>query len=60
MLADMFPDSRGFVAVPINSLYIYRDKMEHVSLIQLVTGIATKPSLSGNIFENIKICENRW
>ena len=29
----------------------------HVSLIQLVTGIATKPWLSGNIFSNIK---KRW
>ena len=35
-------------------------KMERVSLIQLVTGIATKLWLSGNMFPNIKICENGW
>ena len=29
-------------------------------LIQLVTGIATKPGLSGNILPNIKPCENGW
>ena len=27
-------------------------------MVRLVTGIATKPYLSGNIFANIKTCEN--
>ena len=34
------------------------DKLEHVSLIQLVTSIATKPPLSGNILPDRKRCEN--
>ena len=34
--------------------------MEHISLIQLVTGIATKPQLSGNMLPNIKTCKNKW
>ena len=45
----MFPESNGFVAVPVmgsNSLVslhlVDGDKLEHVSLIQLVTNIATK------------------
>ena len=29
-------------------------------MIRLVTGIATKPWLSGNMLPNIKTCENRW
>ena len=33
------------------------DKLEHVSVMQL-TGIATKPRLSGNVLPNIKMCEN--
>ena len=33
---------------------------EHVFLTQLVTGIATKPWLSWNMFSNIKRCDNGW
>ena len=40
------------------SLIIGRDQLEHASLIQLVTGIATKPWLSWNMCPNIKTCEN--
>ena len=40
--------------------YIDRDKLEDISIIRLVTGIATKPWLSGNMFPNIKTCENGW
>ena len=29
-------------------------------MIRLVTGIATKPRLSGNMLPNIKTCENGW
>ena len=32
--------------------------MEHAFIIRLVTGITTKPRLSGNIFLNMKTCEN--
>ena len=34
--------------------FLDRDKLEHVSLIQLVTDIATKPWLPGNMLPNIK------
>ena len=63
----MFPESHGFVAVPpvtVTRSYnlcpslLDRDKLEHVSLIQLLTGIATKPWLSGNMVPNIKTSEN--
>ena len=36
------------------------DELEHVFLILLVTGIATKPWLSGNMLPNIKTCKNIW
>ena len=62
---NMFHERNGFVAVAATrsnnfvSLHqLDRDKLEHVSLIQLVTGIATKPRLSGNILPNTKTCEN--
>ena len=58
----MFPESHGFGAMPVtmsnNFVSLYQldmDKLEHVSLIQLVTGIATKPRLSGHMLPNIKI-----
>ena len=61
----MFPESRGFVAVPFTRLnnfvslhWLDWNKLEHVSLIQLVTGIATKPWLSRNMLPNIKTWEN--
>ena len=61
----MFPESHGFVAVPVTKSNDFvslqqldTDKLEHVSLIQLVTGIATKPRPSGNMLPNIKPCEN--
>ena len=63
----MFPESHGFDAVLIimsnnfvSLQYLDRDKLEHVSMIRLVTGIATNPWLSGNMFTNIKTCENGW
>ena len=46
----MFPESDGFVAVPVTRSNNFvslneldRDELEHVSLILLVTGVATKP-----------------
>ena len=67
MFGNMFPESHGFVVVPVKrsnnfvSLHILdRDKLEHASMIQLVTGIAIKPRLSGNLHLNIKTCENGW
>ena len=46
----MFPESHGFIVVPVTRSNYFvsfhelnRDKLEHVSLIQLVTGIATLP-----------------
>ena len=61
----MFPESHGFIAVPVISSNNFvslhkldRDKLEHVSLIQIVTGTVTKPRLSGNISPNIKTGEN--
>ena len=36
------------------------DTLEHVSLIKLVTGMTTKPWLSGNMLPNINTCENLW
>ena len=67
IFGNVFPESHGFVAVPVTrsnnfvSLHeLQMDKFEHVSLIQLVTGIATKPFLSGNMLSNVKTCENGW
>ena len=63
----MIPESHCFVAAPVKrsnnlvSLHkLNRDKLEHGSLIRLVTGIGTKPRLSGNMLPNIKTCENGW
>ena len=60
-------ESHGFAAVPVTmsdnfvSLYkLYKDKLENVYLIQLVTGIATKQPFSRNMLPNIKTCENGW
>ena len=39
-------------------LPLERDKLKRVYLIQLVTGIAMKPQLSGNMLPNIKTCKN--
>ena len=39
---------------------LYRDKLEYVSLKQLVTCMTTKPRLLVNMLPNIKTCENRW
>ena len=36
------------------------DKFGHISMIWLVTGIATKPRLSGNMSPNIKTYKNGW
>ena len=65
IFVNMFPESHGFVAVPITRLnnivslhYLDWDKLEHVSLIQLVAGIATKPWLSGNMLPNIQ--QKKW
>ena len=63
----MFPESNFFLAVPVISsnnfvsLHLLDwDKLEHVSLIQLVTKIAMKLSLSRNMLSNIQICKNGW
>ena len=63
----MFPESQGFVAVLVTrsnnfvSLhYLNRDKLGYVSLIHLLTVIATKLCLARNMFTNIKTCENGW
>ena len=57
VFGNMCPVSHGFVVVPVkvsNNLVSLHDldwdKSEHVSLIQLVTGMATKPWLAGNMF----------
>ena len=34
--------------------------MDHVSLIQFMRGITTKPRLLGNMLSNIKTRENGW
>ena len=67
LFGNMFPESHGFAAAPITSsnkfvsLHLLdRDKLKHVSLIQLATGIETKPWLSGNMSPNIKTCRNGW
>ena len=60
----MFPESHGFVAVPVtrsnNFVFVLKldtDKLNHVSLIQLVTDLATKPCLGKHItkYKNMKI-----
>ena len=63
----MFPECHSFVAVSVTrsnnlvSLHLLdRDKLEHVSLIQLVTDIVTKPRLLGNMLPNMKTGENEW
>ena len=49
ILGNTLPESHGFVAVPVTSsnncviLQLNNDKLEHVSLIQLVTDISTQP-----------------
>ena len=60
IFGNLFPESHSFVAMPVISLnnfvsfqFLDNDKLEHVSLKQLVTGIATKPQLSGIILPNI-------
>ena len=67
IFCSMLPESQCFVGVPVASsnnivsLHLLdRDKLEHISLIQLVTGIASKPWLSGNMLPTIKPCENGW
>ena len=46
IFGNMFFESHGFVAVPVirsnNFVLLVRNKLERVSLIQLVTGTATK------------------
>ena len=37
-----------------------RDKLDPISLIHIVTGIATNPWLSGNMLLNIKTCQYWW
>ena len=60
-------ESRVLSAIPVTS-YI-KDTCSNLSLsnwwretklFELVTGPATKPSLSGNMSPNIKACENGW
>ena len=49
IFGNMFPESHGFVAVPIKrsnnfvslDKLLDRDKLEHLSLMRLVTGIVT-------------------
>ena len=63
VFGNMFLESHGFVVSVTRSNNFFscdRDKLEHVSLMQLVTGIATKPWKSGSMFPNIKTCRNRW
>ena len=64
---NMFPDSYGFVAMPVTSCikdtcsdlsHIYLVK--EMKLFDLVTATTTKPWLSGNMFPNIKTCVNGW
>ena len=50
IFGSMFPESHAFVAVPVTTLNNFvslhelnSDKLEHASLIQLVTDIAAKP-----------------
>ena len=61
----MLLESDGFDAVPVTRLNNFvslhkldRDKLKHLTMILLVTGIATKPLLSVNMFPKIKTCEN--
>ena len=65
IFGNMFPESRGFVAVPVTSCI--KDTCSNLSLSNywrgtklfgLVTGTTTKPRLSGNMFLNIKTCGN--
>ena len=65
IFGNTFHESHGLVVVPVTSsnnfVSLHQldvEKLEHVSLIQLVTCIATKPRLSGNVLPNIKIYEN--
>ena len=63
----MFPESHGFVDMPVTSnnkdiysSYPYLINEGRRTLFDLVTGTATKPRLSGNMFININTCENGW
>ena len=63
----MLPESHNFVAVLVTRSNNFvslnqldRDKLEHASLLQFVTGIATKLQFLGNMLPNIKTCETGW
>ena len=67
MLKKMFPESTGFVAMPVTSWIkvascnlSLSNYWRELILFKLVTGTATKPRLSGNMLPNIKSCENPW
>ena len=63
----MFSESHGFAAMPVTS-YIkdtsfnlsLSNKCMEAKLLDLVTGTATNPRVSGNMLPNIKTCENGW
>ena len=53
IFVKVFPESHGFVAMPVTRWnnfvalhYLDRDKLEHVSLIHLVTGIYSKETVT--------------
>ena len=67
IFGNMFPESYGFVAMPVTSgsnmhvlIFPYLNLWMETKLFDLVTGTATKPRLSGNMLQNINTCENRW
>ena len=67
ILGYRFLESHGIIAMPVTScikdacsnltLFNYWNETK---LFELVTCIATKPWLSGNMLPNIKTCENWW
>ena len=69
IFGNMFPESHGFVAIPVTScikdtwcfnLSLSNYYWKETKLLDLVTGTATKPWLSGNMLPNWNTCEYRW
>ena len=67
IFGNMCPESPGFVAMPVTrrikdtcSNLSLSTEWRKTKLLDIVSGTATKPWLSGNILPNVKTCENGW
>ena len=67
LLGNMFPESYGFVAMPVTSCIkdtcsniFLSNYWRETKLFELVTSTTTKPWLSRNMIPNRKTCEKGW